>query len=129
MKNSEKGITLVELLSALALLSMVLLLANSIHIFTVKQSNVQKVEIQRQADDRLAMSIITKEIRKADPTKVEVTGNTVTIDGTSYYLDGTSLKKGGEVLVSNIEKFTAAKSGDKITLEIGRISTTIYLRK
>ncbi|WP_066311575.1 prepilin-type N-terminal cleavage/methylation domain-containing protein [Bacillus sp. FJAT-29814] len=129
MKNNEKGITLVELLASLALLSMVLLLANSIHIFSVKQSNAQKTEIQKQTDYRLAMNILTKEIRKADPTKVEAKNNILTIDGINYYLEGTSLKKGDQVLVSNIETFTPAQSGDKITIKIGTNSTTIYLRK
>lgn len=129
MKNNEKGITLVELICALALLSMVLLLASSIHMFSIKQSTVQKTEIQRQSDDRLAMNMLTKEIRKADSSKVKVEHNIITIDGTSYYLEGNSLKKGDQVFVSNIESFSAALDGDKIKLKIGNISTTIYLRK
>ncbi|PLS01315.1 prepilin-type N-terminal cleavage/methylation domain-containing protein [Neobacillus cucumis] len=129
MKKNEKGITLVELLCSLALLSMVLLLVSSIQMFSVKQSTAQNEEIQKQTDDRLAMNMLTKEIRKADSAKINIQNNILTIDGTKYFLDGTSLKKGDQVLVSNIKNFTIIQNGDKITLQVGSISTTMYIRK
>jgi prepilin-type N-terminal cleavage/methylation domain-containing protein len=127
----EKGITLIEVLCALAIVSMVILLASSINIFGHKQMNDQKVEIQNQSNDRLAMNIITKAIRQADPATVEVINdqNVLKINGERIYLDGTSLKKETNILVSDIKKFTIKRNGDQILLGIGNMQEAkLYLR-
>jgi Tfp pilus assembly protein PilW len=131
LKNNEKGITLVELLAALALVSLVILLAGSINLFGNKQTSSQKTEIQNQSNDRLAMNIVTKAIRQADPTTVEVINdqNVLKINEVTFKLDGSSLKKGADVLISGISKFTVKRTGDQILLEIGKLpETKIYLR-
>jgi prepilin-type N-terminal cleavage/methylation domain-containing protein len=131
LKTNEKGLTLVEVLAALALASLVILLAGSINLFGYKQMSSQKEEIQNQSNDRLAMNIVTKAIRQADPSTVEVINdqNVLKINTVRYYLDGTSLKKETDVLISDINKFTVKRSGDQITLEIGKLpQTKIYLR-
>jgi prepilin-type N-terminal cleavage/methylation domain-containing protein len=127
----EKGITLIEVLCALAIVSMVILLASSINIFGHKQMNDQKVEIQNQSNDRLAMNIITKAIRQADPATVEVINdqNVLKINGERIYLDGTSIKKETNILVSDIKQFTIKRNGDQISLRIGNLQEAkLYLR-
>jgi prepilin-type N-terminal cleavage/methylation domain-containing protein len=127
----EKGMTLIEVLCALAIVSMVILLASSINIFGHKQMNDQKVEIQNQSNDRLAMNIITKAIRQADPATVEVINdqNVLKINGERIYLDGTSIKKETNILVSDIKQFTIKRNGDQILLKIGNLQEAkLYLR-
>jgi prepilin-type N-terminal cleavage/methylation domain-containing protein len=131
LKTNEKGLTLVEVLAALALVSLVILLASSINLFGHKQMSSQKEEIQNQSNDRLAMNIVTKAIRQADPATVEVINdqNVLKINNVRYYLDGNSLKKETDVLISDINKFTVKQNGDQILLEIGKLpQTKIYLR-
>lgn len=130
MKTNEKGVTLIELLAALSLLSMIILLASSIHIFVQKQMNSQTKEIQTQSDERLAINIITKEIRKARTVEIK-TPNELTINGTTVYrLDGTTLKRNNDPCISNINYFTVSKTGNQIKLKIGSLpETTIYLRE
>lgn len=92
IKKNEKGITLIELLAALALVSMVILLASSVQLFGQKQVNNQTNEIQNQSNVRLALNIVTKEIRKA--SNVSVTNNVLTINNTDIYkLENNILKK------------------------------------
>ncbi|MFB3160722.1 prepilin-type N-terminal cleavage/methylation domain-containing protein [Neobacillus sp. 179-J 1A1 HS] len=127
----EKGITLIEVLCALAIVSMVILLASSINIFGQKQMNDQKAEIQNQSNDRLAMNIITKAIRQSDPATVEVINdqNVLKINGERIYLDGTSIKKETNILVSDIKQFTIKRNGDQILLRIGNLQEAkLYLR-
>uniref|UniRef100_A0A942T2D4 Prepilin-type N-terminal cleavage/methylation domain-containing protein n=1 Tax=Neobacillus citreus TaxID=2833578 RepID=A0A942T2D4_9BACI len=128
--NREQGYTLIEIMAGLTLLSMVLLLANSVDLFGQKQLNVQSTEIQSQSDDRLAMKLITKEIRKAQTVDVN-NPNELTIDSVDVYkLSGTTLVKNNQVFISNISKFFVAKSGNKVTLTIGNLpETNIYLRE
>jgi type II secretory pathway pseudopilin PulG len=132
LKTNEKGITLVEVLAALALLSLVILLAGSINLFGHKQMSSQKAEIENQSNDRLAINMITKAIRQADPATIVVINdqNILKINNVSYYLDGSSLKKETEVLISDIRKFTVKRNGDQILIEIGKLpQTKLYLRK
>lgn len=128
--NREQGFTLIEVMAGLTLLSMVFLLANSVDLFGQKQMNVQTTEIQSQSDDRLAMKLITKEIRKAQTVEVN-NPNELTIDSVDVYkLSGTTLVKNNEVFISNISKFLVSKSGNKVTLTIGNLpETNIYLRE
>lgn len=138
IKKNEKGITLIELLVALSLVSMVILLASSVQLFGQKQVNNQTNEIQNQSNVRLALNIITKEIRKA--SNVSVTNNVLTINNSDIYkLENNILKKNSQPLITNIQSFTITKTDDKVTIIITNtpsnnhpqttLSATIYLRK
>lgn len=129
MRNTEKGLTLVEVLAGIVLLSMILLLATSVHLFAQKQVNTQEETIQVQSNERLALNRITGEIRKAN--SVATKDNVLTINGTEQYkLVGTTLiMKDGEEL-AGINGFTVKKYGNEIKLKIGHISeATIYIRE
>lgn len=144
MQSRNKGFTLVEVLAALTLLSMVLILAGSIHLFGEKQSKVQSTDIQNQADVRLAMTILTKAIRSADSVSVPSTNElTVTrATGTDRYkFENNSLKKNDEPLVSGLQvcSFTPipnAASIQSVSMTITSkdvpattLTTTIYMRE
>ncbi|THE15290.1 prepilin-type N-terminal cleavage/methylation domain-containing protein [Bacillus timonensis] len=130
MEKCEKGVTLVELLAAISLLSIILLLASSVHLFGQKQMNTQKNEVQIQSQERLAANLITKEIRKADSVKVN-NPNELTINGSDVYkLEGTTIEKNNEEFMTNINGFNVSKNGNQVILKIGDLpETTIYIRE
>ena len=108
MIKSEKGITLVELLAALALLSVILLLASTVHLFAQKQMNNQEAAFQSESNVSLAINIITKEIRSA--TSVTATNNVLTINTTNnttnvYQLNGSSLTKNNQPIITDLKQF------------------------
>lgn len=138
MVKNQNSVTLIELLAAISLLSIFVLLASSIHLFGQKQMSNQTSEIQNQSNVRLAMNLITKQIRKA--SNVTVSNNVLTIDNTDVYkLENSNLTKNSQPLVTNLQKFDIQLNGDQITLSIADLpnnnnpqtilSTTIYIRK
>ena len=130
MIKGERGVTLVELLAAISLLSIVLLLASSVHLFGQKQMNSQSDEVQLQAQERLAANLITKEIRKAQTVEIN-SPNQLTINGTdTYKLEGTTIEKNNNEFVTKINDFSVSKIGNQISLKIGSLpETTIYIRE
>lgn len=130
MVKSEKGLTLVEVLATIVVLSMILLLATSVQLFAQNQVNSQKVNNQTQANERLALNRITREIRKAG-TVEEKSSNILVINGTDEYklVDTTLLMKDGEE-ITEINRFSVKVTGSKVDLTVGDIpQTTIYIRK
>jgi Tfp pilus assembly protein PilW len=139
MIKNEKGLTIVELLAALTLLSCILLLTGSILLFGQKQMTNQSTEIQNQSNLRLALSVITKEIRKA--ASVTVNNNVLTLnDSDVYKLDSNNnLTKNNLPIISNLQQFMIQMTGDQITITLAdlpsnnlpqtTLSTTIYVRR
>lgn len=129
MQNNEKGVTLIELLAALSLLSVILLLASSIQMLGLKQSSSQTSDIQNQSNIRLAMNIITREIRKASTVSfvnIDDTVNTndqLIINGVDVYkLENNSITKNTNTLITNIQTFTIKKVKDSMyTITIANI--------
>ncbi|OCA87683.1 hypothetical protein A8F94_07455 [Bacillus sp. FJAT-27225] len=120
MLRNQKGLTLVEILAVVSLLSLVTLLGSSIHLFSQKQAHNQSTKIKNESDVRLAMNIITKEIRKASTVKVEVKEKNnfiLTLNETDIYrLDQQSIRKNDTVIISNIKSFTVnAENANKDT--------------
>lgn len=130
MIKSERGVTLVELLAAISLLSIVLLLASSVHLFGQKQMNSQSDEVQIQSQERLAANLITKEIRKAKTVEVKNPNQLTVNDTDTYKLEGTTIKKNNEEFMTKINGFSVSKYGNQVSLKIGNLpETTIYIRE
>lgn len=138
MIKNNRGIILVEVLSVIALISMVSILASSVHLFSQKQLIRQTSEVENQSNIRLAISTISKDLRSAQTVTVQ--NNVLTINNTDIYkLEGTILKKNANELVPNIHSFTPGKDGNKITLRIESLpgknaasvtrTSTIYIRE
>ncbi|MEH7176392.1 PilW family protein [Neobacillus vireti] len=134
--NSEKGVTLVEILAGLALLSMILLLVNSVHLFSQKQTISQTKDVQQQSDVRLAANILTKDIRRAESVKVDSSTKFEIKKATSatpdkYLYDGKDLLKNSVPLITGIPNFSIMKNSERsISLTIGTLpKTTITIRK
>ena len=146
-KNNEKGVTLIELLAALSLLSIILLLASSVHLLGIKQSSSQTAEINNQSNVRLAINIITREIRKASTVSFvniddsDITNDQLKINGVDVYkLENKQITKNADPLINNIQTFTLKiVKDDMYTITIANIpsnnlpqttlSSTIYIRK
>ncbi|MCM3725302.1 prepilin-type N-terminal cleavage/methylation domain-containing protein [Neobacillus cucumis] len=146
-RNNEKGVTLIELLAALSLLSIILLLASSVHLLGLKQSSSQTSEIQNQSNVRLAMNSITREIRKASTVSfiniddTDSSNDQLKINGVDIYkLENKNITKNADPLIANIQTFTLKKvKDDMYSITIANIpsnnlpqitlSSTVYLRK
>lgn len=137
--KNEEGITLIELLASLALLSVVIILIGSVHIFGQKQFSSQ-TEANSQANDlRYSLAMISREARSAENVKV-MSANEIVIDGNTYLFDKPTLKKNTTIISSRVEDFKVGElEKDKlihITIESTpnqmnqreEYETTIYLR-
>lgn len=128
MKNN-KGMTMIELLVAFALLSLVLLLIGNVHLSGQKQYTDQTKQISDQANVRLAAKVMTQDIRSASPTTVSVDNGVLIIDDIQYKYNSAeqAIYKDDSPFVTNIKEFVPTKRGDKITLKM--ISTTVPNQK
>lgn len=137
IKNS-RGITLIELLCALTLLSLILIVANSVTLFGLNQVNDQTNDFNNQTNVRIAIGTITKEVRSAQ--NISVSNNVLTINNKDVYkLDHNTLTKNGQPFVPNIQKFEVTINRNQISLSIADIpakggkqislSDTIYSRE
>ena len=138
--QNQRGVSLLEVIASISLISIIILLINSFHLFGQKQMISQTDEIQNQANTRIALNIITKEIRTAE--NVSIVDDVLIINHTDKYkLDSNKIMKNNIALINNIKHFTFAfdeEEEKKIHLLIEsipfkeekaiKISTSIYLR-
>ncbi|RDU37014.1 hypothetical protein DRW41_09990 [Neobacillus piezotolerans] len=138
MLKNQKGLSLAEVLAGAALLSLIMILGSSIFLFGQKQAINQSAQVQNQADVRLGLNIITKEIRKA--SSVTVINNVLTINDTDIYkLENGNLTKNGVPVISSLKDFKIQMAGTKVTISMSAnntpnnpqttLSTTIFIRK
>ena len=141
MIRNKKAFTLVEVLAAVTLLSVVLLLAFSFYLFLEKQWDVQYNSVQNQSDVRLAMNILTKAIRSADQVNVQSDDTLIINNNDVYKLNSSerAIEKNGSTVVNGIKDLHFSLEGNKVTIHItgflkneGRsdtLTTYIYIRK
>ncbi|WP_162880788.1 PilW family protein [Paraliobacillus sediminis] len=140
MFKNEKGMTLIELLAALALMSIIIALIGSAHIFGQKQYRNQTEEINYQEQVRYVMATITKEIRSTEADQVSVISeNEITIGTNSYELVQPIFYKNSTVLSDQISDFNIVEKDGKLEIlisslqnrngKIETLSTVIYLRE
>ncbi len=137
MIKNKKGVTLIELLVVLSIISIIISLAFSVFFVGTKNFSAQTANTNNQSNVRYALSIISRDIRKAD--SVTISENTITIDAFEYKLENNELLKGEQILATDIEDFSIEKEGNKITIEINSLansvgnsvslSSTIYIRE
>ncbi|WP_222860094.1 PilW family protein [Bacillus andreraoultii] len=130
MRN-DNGLTLVELLVALSLLSIILLFASSIFLMSQNQMNIQSKEVQVQTEERLAMNRITRDIRRANFVNARGHQELVINNTDIYKLEGTDLKKNNELIATNIKVFNVSMDCNlnEVKVVIGNLpETTISIR-
>ncbi len=139
MKN-QRGISLLEVIASISLFSIILLMLNSFHLFSQKQMISQAEEIQNQSNTRIALNVITKELRTAE--NVIIQGDELVINQTDTYKHvSNTITKNNVAYIKNIKKFTFAFDEDeekKINIFIEslpskeekalKLSTSIYIR-
>ena len=80
--KSEAGITLVELLAVLALLSIIIALVGSAHMFGQKQYRKQAAIASQSNELTIGLATMTRELRNLKANQVEVKEGAILIDGT-----------------------------------------------
>lgn len=108
MKDNQRGITLVELLGVLAILSVIILLVGSAHLFGQKQLIYQTDELHKQGDVRLVISQLTTDFRSVTATDYSVDTDTGTYQvGThTYSYNERIIYRDGKKMSDNIAGFT-----------------------
>jgi type II secretory pathway pseudopilin PulG len=137
--KNQKGISLVELLAVLALLSMVIMLISSTHLFGQKQFSSQSDQIQHEANVRYVMNVITKEVRTAPTDKITITNNKIKTQNGEFRLQGNRFYRDDIVIEEGIAEFTIKRTGNEITIKIksepnefnktASLSTNLYIRE
>lgn len=135
--RNEKGLSLAELLAAIAITAIIVIFISSIIIFIQKQYDAQREDVDNLTDIKIGLKSITRDLRKAETVEIpnehkltiNMEGETVT-----YELDANNnLLKNGASYIRNVKDFSVDKVGNTITFTISsgeqRESTTITLRE
>jgi prepilin-type N-terminal cleavage/methylation domain-containing protein len=137
MIRKNKGVTLIELIISLAILSIFISLTFSTLLFSSKSFDSQAGSIENLSNVRNAISYITREIRKSD--SIDVTDNILTLNGMDIYKsENNTITKNGNIVISKIHQFSIVKTGSEIDIEIvstdgtgiaaSKVTSTIYVR-
>jgi prepilin-type N-terminal cleavage/methylation domain-containing protein len=121
MKLNKKGITLIELVIAVGLLSMVMAMGYSFYLMGVKGFLRESTSVDNQFQVRHASYTIGRQIRRADTVTIDIGKLKLTYpDGSSlvYQLQGDAIMGGSYKLVEGINSFEVSKHGDTILLTI-----------
>ena len=102
--NNEKGITLVELLAAVVLASIVMLLVFSVLMSGTKQYKGQLEKNNQLTDISYALKMITKDIRKTKEPQI-ISVSEIELNGINYSKVGNTITRNGDVIARGIEIF------------------------
>ncbi|MEK4084718.1 PilW family protein [Psychrobacillus sp. FSL K6-1415] len=102
--NNEKGITLVELLAAVVLASIVMLLVFSVLMSGTKQYKNQLEKNNQLTDISYALKMITKDIRKTENPRI-ISKSEIELNGINYSKVGNTITRNGDVIARDIEIF------------------------
>lgn len=143
--RNESGMTLVELLASIALLSVVLSLVGAVHLFGQKQYLTQSYSARQSNDFAYTLSVISREVRKAPFADITVSesGDTLLIDGAvAFSQQGAELVKNtDQVLAEDVEDFVVIPDAETKSVKIvlkslsemnsqpKEYQTTIYFRR
>lgn len=137
--KDETGITLIELLAAITILSVVILLAGSIHIFGQKQF-IQQSDLAKQTNElTFVLSEMSKELRQLDSNEVEITEKSISLNGKNLYTaTNNELKKGDYTLVEQVNAtFSSKENKSGVQIELKKVNepasaktyeTTVFFR-
>lgn len=135
--NNGKGITLVELLAAIVLASIVMLIVYSVLMSGTKQYKSQLEKNNQLTDISYALKMITKDIRKTEDPQI-INNSKIELNGINYSLDGNTINRNGVVIASSIKRFHVTSENNKWIIEIESSNgagvektekTEVYLRK
>jgi prepilin-type N-terminal cleavage/methylation domain-containing protein len=127
IKKSKIGFSLIELVLAVMILSVVILAAYSVLITGLKVYNRNSISVEEQRTLRTVFMKIDNDMRSYDGEMGEITvsGSNITIGNRASYdfvIDDGSITRTADattaVLAEGISAFTASIEGDSIVVEI-----------
>lgn len=139
--RNESGMTLVELLASIALLSVVLSLVGAVHLFGQRQYLAQSYSAGQSNDFAYTLSVISREVRKTSFADVTVSesesGDAIlTVDAEAFSQQGEQLvKNNDQVLADGVADFTVELNATEKSVAIvlkspeKEYQTKIYLRR
>lgn len=120
--KDETGITLVELLAVLVLMSLVIALGGAVHMFGQKQFRAQTESASQNNDYSYAMTVMSSDLRKVPLSEVasRITLNDnpeiIKIEGgPTYKYTGSQLTRNDEIIVGNLDSKPDIQFGDNGT--------------
>lgn len=127
--KDDSGVTLVELLAALTILTVVIILAGSIHMFGQKQFISQTDSASQSNDFSYALTDMTTEIRKKSSNEIKVNGEVrnqqILVNGSVVYQQvGSQLLKRGVSLADDVENFMVTKAEEYIEITLIKTNQT-----
>ena len=133
LKN-ETGVTLVELLAAIAILGLVIALAGSVHIFGQRQF-LSQTESAGQANDLShALTVMSTDLRRYSPGQVQIgeSGAIEILDEAGefvprYRTEGNKLMQGDAVLIDYVSEFIAIYVYDETDENIVGVDISIIV--
>lgn len=137
--NNRKGITLIELIVTLGLVSMVLVAGYRLLPLSLNSFGMQTENIDNLSRARHVIRQISGEIRKASSVD-SANKDSIEIDGVLYKFikDENTLIRDGYDFVTGISLFEVEKNGNEINLDVTTssndshdvtLSTLIYIRE
>lgn len=136
--KNNRGLTLVELLASVVLLSIILVFVFSLLSNSTKNYSKQSYENKNLYDSTYMLKIITKDIRKSssyDETNMQFLNPQGSIVAT-YKWENNSLMRNGELISDNLSYFSITPTIDNqgvslsITTSDGNTSVTeLYFRR
>ena len=115
--KTEKGITLVELLAAIVLASIVMLLVYSVVMTGTKQYKSQLEKNKQLTDISYTLKMITKDIRKTENPKI-INHSEIELNGINYSQNGNTITRNGLVIAPSIEEFDVQEENGKWIIKI-----------
>lgn len=132
--NNERGITLVELLAAIVLASIVMMLIYSVLMTGTKQYKSQFDKNKQVTEISYTLKMITKDIRKTEKP-ILISSSEIDLNGIKYSKNGSNITRNGVVIASVIDSFNVVVDDDRWIIEIKSAGnketkkTEIYIRK
>ncbi|WOV82947.1 prepilin-type N-terminal cleavage/methylation domain-containing protein [Sporosarcina jeotgali] len=140
---NSRGVSLVEVLAALVLLSMIFLLIISTQLFGEREYNTQNEQFSNEVSLQFVIKDITREIRRIDDNnkiKIDPQKSELIIGKNVYILSNMGLMKNSSILADNIQDFKLEFNNSRDTLNISIITngsdrsekeivTSIFLRE
>jgi prepilin-type N-terminal cleavage/methylation domain-containing protein len=124
----EAGVTLIELIAAIAILGVIIALAGSIHLFGQRQFRSQTKSAGQANDLNHAMTEISTDLRRYSANQVEVSANSITVKNSSDEVISSYEKIGGKLMHNNAEliDFVSSFSAEKIADQGVQIEISVH---
>lgn len=139
--KEERGLTLIEVLAATVIGTLLILFIGNALLFGLKQFKNQSEKAQELTGVTIVVKAVTKDIRKATSVEVNDVNLELMIEKkpVTYRFDKENkvILKNGREFFKGIELFTVSRSGDFLNIRIEskdenespeKINTELYLR-